>query len=136
MGKYLLSKYLKLSDHNTVPNSIALAQLVLTAVVTLASFVMLGTVAAYSVAMAGGISALSTWYVGRKIFNSKARDAEGFVQNIYLAQCMKLLLVIALFCVVFSTMKVDFLVFIAAYALTVSVYGFAFVSSKMGFKTT
>jgi len=131
-----LSKYLKLSNYHIVPDTIALAQLVLTAGVTLVSFVILGTIAAYSAAMAGGISALATWYTGRKVFNSKAENAEQFVQNIYLAQFMKLLLVIALFCVVFSTMEVDFLVFIVTYAMTASVYGFALVQSKMGLKVT
>ena len=93
-------------------------------------FPVLGGVAACSAALAGGISALSSWNTGRKIFNSKAKTAEQFVQNIYLAQFMKLLLVIALFCVVFASVQVDFPVFVITYTATLAVYGLALVSSE------
>ena len=84
-----------------------------------------GVIAALSAVLAGGISALSTWYTGRKVFNSKARNAEQFVRNIYLAYFMKLLLVIALFCIVFSSIQVNFPVFVSTYAATLTVYGWA-----------
>ena len=125
-----MSKYLKSSNNNTVPNRIALMQTALALCIAGVLLPALGGVAACSAALAGGISALSSWNTGRKIFNSKAKTAEQFVQNIYLAQFMKLLLVIALFCVVFASVQVDFPVFVITYTATLAVYGLALVSSE------
>ena len=90
----------------------------------------LGAVAAYSAVLAGGISALSTWYSGRKVFSSRARSTQQFVRNVYLAYFMKLLLVIALFCIVFASVPVNFPVFVITYAATLAVYGWALVVNE------
>ena len=85
----------------------------------------LGRVAALSAVLAGGISALSTWYAGRKVFGSRAKTAQQFVRNLYLAHFMKILLVVALFCIVFATVPVNFPVFVTTYAVTLGVYAWA-----------
>ena len=85
----------------------------------------LGRVAALSAVLAGGISALSTWYAGRKVFGSRAKSAQQFVRNLYLAHFMKILLVVALFCIVFATVPVNFPVFVTTYAVTLGVYAWA-----------
>ena len=131
-----MSKYLKLPDYNLVPNRIALAQLAIALSVSIILYFPFGLTAAYSAILAGLVSAISSWYSGRKIFNSRAKTAEQFVHNIYLAQFMKLFLVVALICVIFSTVKVDFIAFVVTYALTLTIYGFAFVTSKFGLKVS
>ncbi len=127
-----MSRYLKSPDYNLVPNRIALAQTVCALCIAGVLLPVMGMTAALSAVTAGGISALSTWYAGRKVFNSRAKTAEQFVQNVYLAQFMKLLLVVALFCIVFSSLEVNFLVFIATYAATLTVYGFALTARLAG----
>lgn len=124
-----MSRYLKSPNNNLVPDRIALTQVACTLCIAVVLLPALGTTAVFSAVAAGGISALSTWYTGRKVFNSKAATAEQFVQNVYQAQFMKLLLTTALFCIVFSSVELDFLVFITTYAATLTVYGFALVSS-------
>lgn len=125
-----MSNYLKSPNKNAVPNRIALLQAALALCIAAVLLPALGGVAAYSAILAGGISALSTWYAGRKVFNSRATSAEQFVQNIYLAQFMKLLLVIALFSIVFASVRVNFPVFASTYIATLTVYGFALISSE------
>lgn len=120
-----MNKFLKSSANYTVPYRIAVLQTALALCIGAVLLPALGGVAALSAVLAGGISTLSTWYTGRKVFHSGARNAEQFVRNIYLAQVMKLLLVIALFCIVFSTIRVNFVVFVSTYAATLTVYGWA-----------
>ena len=125
-----MSNYLKSPNKNAVPNRIALLQAALALCTAAVLFPVLGGVAACSAILAGGISALSTWYTGRKVFNSRAKSAEQFVQNIYLAQFMKLLLVTALFSVVFASVRINFPVFVITYITALAVYGFALISSE------
>ena len=121
----MLTEYLKSSDRNAVPDRLALAQLACALCIVAALWPLLGAVAAGSAALAGGISALSSWYAGRKIVNCRARTAEQFVRNLYVAQGLKLLLAAALFCIVFAAVEVNFPVFVATYAITIAVFGFA-----------
>ena len=120
MDRFLKSPYI-----NAVPDRIALIQIGLAFAAGALLLPALGRVAALSAILAGVISALSTWYTGRKVFNSRARNAQQFVRNLYLAHFMKLLLVIALFCIVFATIPVNFPVFVTTYAATLAVYGWA-----------
>lgn len=124
----MLTEYLKSSDRNAVPDRLALAQIACALCIVAALWPVLGPVAAGSAALAGGISALSSWYAGRKIVNCRARTAEQFVRNLYVAQCVKLLLATALFCIVFAAVEVNFPVFVATYAVTIAVFGFALAS--------
>ena len=125
-----MDRFLKSPDNNAVPNRIALIQAVLALGAGAVLLPVLGAVAAYSAVLAGSISALSTWYSGRKVFNSRARSTEQFVRNLYLAYFMKLLLVIALFCIVFASVPVNFPVFVVTYAATLAVYGWALVINE------
>ena len=125
MGRFLKSQY-----DNAIPNRIALIQAVLALCAGAVLLPALGAVAAYSAVLAGGISALSTWYSGRKVFSSRARSTQQFVRNVYLAYFMKLLLVIALFCIVFASVPVNFPVFVITYAATLAVYGWALVVNE------
>lgn len=120
-----MTEYLKSSDRNAVPDRLALAQLACALCIVAALWPLLGAVAAGSAALAGGISALSSWYAGRKIVNCRARTAEQFVRNLYVTQGLKLLLAAALFCIVFAAVEVNFPVFVATYAVTIAVFGFA-----------
>ena len=120
-----MDTFLKLPVTTAVPYRIALYQAVLALCVGAVLLPALGGVAACSAVLAGGISALSTWYAGRKIFNSRAKSAQQFVRNLYLAHFMKLLLVIALFCIVFATVPINFPVFVTTYAATLAVYAWA-----------
>ena len=122
-----MNKFLKSSADDAVPYRIAMLQTALAVCTGAVLLPALGGVAALSAVLAGGISALSTWYAGRKVFHSKARNAEQFVRNIYLAHIMKLLLVIALFCIVFAMVSINFPVFVLTYAATLTVYGWALV---------
>lgn len=122
-----MDRFLKSPNTNAVPDRIALVQIGLAVCAGALLLPALGHIAALSAVLAGGISALSSWYAGRKIFNSRARTAQQFVRNLYLAHFMKLLLVIALFCIVFATIPVNFPVFVATYAVTLAVYGWALV---------
>ena len=125
-----MDRFLKSPDNNAVPNRIALIQAVLALCAGAVLLPVLGAVAAYSAVLAGSISALSTWYSGRKVFSSRARSTEQFVRNVYLAYFMKLLLVIALFCIVFASLPVNFPVFVVTYAATLAVYGWALVINE------
>ena len=125
-----MDRFLKSPDNNAVPNRIALIQAVLALGAGAVLLPVLGAVAAYSAVLAGSISALSTWYSGRKVFSSRARSTEQFVRNLYLAYFMKLLLVIALFCIVFVSLPVNFPVFVVTYAATLAVYGWALVINE------
>ena len=125
-----MDRFLKSPDNNAVPNRIALIQAVLALGAGAVLLPVLGAVAAYSAVLAGSISALSTWYSGRKVFSSRARSTEQFVRNVYLAYFMKLLLVIALFCIVFVSVPVNFPVFVVTYAATLAVYGWALVINE------
>ena len=125
-----MDRFLKSPDNNAVPNRIALIQAVLALGAGAVLLPVLGAVAAYSAVLAGSISALSTWYSGRKVFSSRARSTEQFVRNLYLAYFMKLLLVIALFCIVFASVPVNFPVFVVTYAATLAVYGWALVINE------
>ena len=125
-----MDRFLKSQYNNAIPNRIASIQAVLALCAGAVLLPALGAVAAYSAVLAGGISALSTWYSGRKVFSSRARSTEQFVRNVYLAYFMKLLLVIALFCIVFASVPVNFPVFVITYAATLAVYGWALVVNE------
>ena len=125
-----MDRFLKSQYNNAIPNRIALIQAVLALCAGAVLLPALGAVAAYSAVLAGGISALSTWYSGRKVFSSRARSTQQFVRNVYLAYFMKLLLVIALFCIVFASVPVNFPVFVITYAATLAVYGWALVVNE------
>ena len=125
-----MDRFLKSQYNNAIPNRIALIQAVLALCAGAVLLLALGAVAAYSAVLAGGISALSTWYSGRKVFSSRARSTQQFVRNVYLAYFMKLLLVIALFCIVFASVPVNFPVFVITYAATLAVYGWALVVNE------
>ena len=124
-----MDRFLKSPRSNAVPDRIALMQIGLALCAGALLLPVLGRVACLSAILAGLISALSTWYTGRKVFNSRARNAQQFVRNLYLAHFMKLLLVIALLCIVFATMPVNFPVFVTTYAATLAVYGWALAAN-------
>ena len=124
MDRFLKSPYI-----NAVPDRIALIQIGLALAAGALLLPALGRAAALSAILAGVISALSTWYTGRKVFNSRAKNVQQFVRNLYLAHFMKLLLVIALFCIVFATVQVNFPIFITTYAATLLVYGWALAAN-------
>ena len=125
-----MDRFLKSPYNNAIPNRIALIQAVLALCAGAVLLPALGAVAAYSAVLAGSISALSTWYSGRKVFSSRAKSTEQFVRNVCLAYFMKLLLVIALFCIVFASLPVNFPVFVITYAATLAVYGWALVINE------
>ena len=120
-----MDRFLKSPRINALPDRIALIQISLALCAGAALLPTLGRIAALSAALAGAISALSTWYAGRKAFNSRARTARQFIHNLYLACAMKILLALALFCIVFATVPVNFPVFVTTYALTLGVYVWA-----------
>ena len=125
-----MDRFLKSQYNNAIPNRIALIQAVLALCAGAVLLPALGAVAAYSAVLAGSISALSTWYSGRKVFSSRAKSTEQFVRNVYLAYFMKIMLVIALFCIVFASVPVNFPVFVITYAATLAVYGWALVVNE------
>ena len=125
-----MDRFLKSPYNNAIPNRIALIQAVLALCAGAVLLPALGAVAAYSAVLAGSISALSTWYSGRKVFSSRAKSTEQFVRNVCLAYFMKLLLVIALFCIVFASLPVNFPVFVITYAATLAVYGWALLINE------
>ena len=125
-----MDKFLKTPYNNAAPNRIALIQTGLALCAGAVLLPALGGVAACSAVLAGGISALSTWYSGIKVFSSRAKSTEQFVRNVCLAYFMKLLLVIALFCIVFASLPVNFPVFVITYAATLAVYGWALVINE------
>ena len=120
-----MDRFLKSPRSNAVPDRIALIQIGLALCAGVLLLPALGRVAALSAVLAGSISALSTWYTGRKVFGSRSKSAQQFVRNLYLAHFMKLLLVIALFCIVFATLPINFPVFVTTYAATLAVYAWA-----------
>ena len=125
-----MDRFLKSQYNNAIPNRIALIQAVLALCAGAVLLPALGAVAAYSAVIAGSISALSTWYSGRKVFSSRVKSTQQFVRNVYLAYFMKILLVIALFCIVFASVPVNFPVFVITYAATLAVYGWALVVNE------
>ena len=120
-----MNRFLKSPKISAVPDRLALIQVALALGAGVVLLPTLGQVAAVSAALAGGISALSTWYTGRKVFGSRAKSAQQFVRNLYIAHFMKILLVVTLFCIVFATVKVNFPVFVGTYAATLVVYAWA-----------
>ena len=120
-----MDRFLKSPQIKAMPDRVAVIQIGLALGVGVALLPLLGLAAAASAALAGGISALSTWYTGRKVFGSRAKDAQQFVRNLYLAYFMKIALVVALFCIVFATAPVNFPVFVGTYTATLAVYAWA-----------
>jgi len=120
-----VDRFLKSPKMKAVPDRVAVIQIGLAVGVGVALWPLLGLVAATSAVLAGGISALSTWYTGRKVFGSRATDAQQFVRNLYLAHVMKIALVVALFCIVFATAPINFPVFVSTYTATLAVYAWA-----------
>lgn len=126
---------MKSSDGGLVADRIAAAQAGCGLAAGAALWPTLGGAAAASAVLAGAVSALSTWYMGRKVFKSRALTAEQYLRNIYLAQLLKMALATTLFCLAFTLAPVHFPVFIATYALTLTLYGAALPTLKTGLET-
>jgi F0F1-type ATP synthase assembly protein I len=136
LGRWPLRDYLKSPDRNRVSNRIAIEQLIIALGISIILLAFVSINFALSAAIAGAISAFSSWYSGRKIFNSNALTSEQFVQNVFLAESLKLILVLALFCVVFMLIKINFIVFIVTYALTLSAYAYEMFKTTKAEPTT
>ncbi len=132
----MLSAYLKSSNGSLVANRIAAAQAGCGLVAGAVLWPTLGGAAAVSAVLAGAVSALSTWYMGRKVFKARVLTAKQYLRNIYLAQMLKMALATALFCLAFALAPVHFPVFIATYALTLTLYGAALPTLKTGLETS
>jgi ATP synthase protein I len=110
--------------------SVVLGQVVITAVVAAICFAVWGLVAGISAAVGGGISAASSAALALIGFASPAgSDPERVARAFYVGEAVKLAVTVALFVVVFLTLKVSFAALFGTYIATLFVYWIALANA-------
>ena len=110
--------------------SVVLGQVAVTVVVAIICFAMWGRVAAWSALVGGGISTLASAVLAVIGFGSPAgAPAERVARAFYVGEGVKLAVTVALFVVVFLTMKVSFAALFATYIATLFVYWIALANA-------
>jgi len=107
-----------------------LGQVVVTVVAAVICFAVWGRTPGLSALAGGGISAIASTALVLIGFGSPAgAPAERVARSFYVGEGVKLALTVALFVVVFLTMKVSFAALFAAYIATLFVYWIALANA-------
>jgi ATP synthase protein I len=110
--------------------SVVLGQVVVTVVAAAICFAVWGRVAGISALAGGGISVLASAALAVIGFSSPAGAApERIARSFYVGEGVKLAVTVALFVVVFLTMKVSFAALFGAYIATLFVYWIALANA-------
>jgi len=112
---------------------IASAQFIVSLVIALLLLVTLGVKAAYSAMLGGTISSVATVYMGLRIFSRNYNTAQEMLSAFYVSETIKILFVVALFCMVFILIDVHFLSFVFTYFMTIIVFALALIWPVLGF---
>ena len=106
--------------------SVVLGQVVVTIVAAVICFAVWGRTAGWSALVGGGISAVSNAVLALIGFSSPAgAQPDRIARSFYVGEAVKLAVTVALFIVVFLTMKVSFAALFGAYIATLFVYWIA-----------
>ena len=117
---------LELPQARRLAGSVVLGQVVVTLVAAAICFAVWGRVAGLSALVGGGISAAASAVLAFFAFGSPAgASAERVARAFYVGEGLKLAVTVALFVVVFVTLKVSFAPLFGAYIATLFVYWIA-----------
>ena len=106
--------------------SVVLGQVVVTVVAAAICFAVWGRITGLSALVGGGISAIASAVLAFIGFAAKAgAPAERIARAFYVGEATKLAVTVALFVVVFVTMKVSFAALFGTYIATLFVYWIA-----------
>jgi ATP synthase protein I len=107
-----------------------LGQVVVTVVAAAICFAVWGRISGLSALAGGGISVAASAVLGYFAFRSPAgAAAERVARAFYVGEALKLAVTVALFVVVFVTMKVSFAALFGAYIATLFVYWIALANA-------
>jgi ATP synthase protein I len=121
---------LELPQARRLAMSVVLGQVVVTVVAAAICFAVWGRVAGISALAGGGISVLASAALAVIGFSSPAGAApERIARSFYVGEGVKLAVTVALFVVVFLTMKVSFAALFGAYIATLFVYWIALANT-------
>jgi ATP synthase protein I len=121
---------LELPQARRLAMSVVLGQVVVTVVAAAICFAVWGRVAGISALAGGGISVLASAALAVIGFSSPAGAApERIARSFYVGEGVKLAVTVALFVVVFLTMKVSFAALFGAYIATLFVYWIALANA-------
>lgn len=121
---------LELPQARRLAGSVVLGQVVVTIVAAIICFAVWGRVPGLSALVGGGISAIASAALVIIGFSSPAgAPAERVARSFYVGEGVKLAVTVALFVVVFLTMKVSFAALFAAYIATLFVYWIALANA-------
>ena len=110
--------------------SVVLGQVVVTVVAAAICFAVWGRVAGFSALAGGGISVLASAALAVIGFSSPAgASPERIARSFYVGEGVKLAVTVALFVVVFLTIKVSFPALFGAYIATLFVYWIALANA-------
>ena len=121
---------LELPQARRLAGSVVLGQVVVTLVAAAICFAVWGRVAGLSALAGGGISAAASAVLALFAFGSPAgAGAERVARAFYVGEGLKLAVTVALFVVVFLTLKVAFAPLFGAYIATLFVYWIALANA-------
>ena len=121
---------LELPQARRLAGSVVLGQVVVTIVAAIICFAVWGRTPGLSALVGGGISAIASAALVLIGFSSPAgAPAERVARSFYVGEGVKLAVTVALFVVVFLTMKVSFAALFAAYIATLFVYWIALANA-------
>ena len=121
---------LELPQARRLAASVVLGQVVVTVVAAAICFAVWGRIAGLSALVGGGISAIASAALALIGFSAPAgAAAETVAREFYVGEATKLAVTVALFVVVFVTMKVSFAALFGAYIATLFVYWIALANA-------
>ena len=121
---------LELPQARRLAGSVVLGQVVVTVVAALICFALWGRIAGLSALAGGGISVVASGVLAFIGFSAPAgAAAETIARKFYVGEAAKLAVTVALFVVVFVTMKVSFAALFGAYIATLFVYWIALANA-------
>ena len=121
---------LQLPQARRLAMSVVLGQVAVTVVAAIICFAVWGNTAGISAAIGGGISVIASLTLVLIGFGSPAgAPAERVARAFYVGEGVKLAVTVALFIVVFVTLKVSFAALFGAYIATLFVYWIALANA-------
>lgn len=121
---------LELPQARRLAASVVLGQLVITVVAAALCFAVFGRVAGVSALVGGAISSLASLALVLIGFASKAGSApEAIARSFYVGEATKLGVTVALFVLVFATLKVSFAALFGTYIATLFIYWVALANA-------
>ena len=121
---------LELPQARRLAGSVVLGQVAVTAVAAIICFAVWGRTPGLSALVGGGISVAASAVLAIIGFSSRASAApETIARKFYIGEALKLAVTVALFVIVFVTMKVTIAALFGAYIATLFVYWIALANA-------